>query len=532
MIETRLDKFKYLALGGVLTGLTLVFTRFGFLQWLTLVPVGLFLFSEADKDAYRARYIYGYGFFFFFCYYAICFHWFLYLFPLDFISGMTPLAALAVCLAGCVGLSALQAAFGGLAFVVIRLCFRSRLLSERRALRPLCVSAVWAVYEWTQTLGWWGVPWARLPIGQSEYIVGLQTASLFGPYFITFVIVLVNMCLAYVIAEKKTKRLMVCISAAALIFQYGVGTALYLIPTDGEETLTVAAVQGNIPSDEKWTSASRYKTVEVYERLTLLAGEKGADIVVWPETALPYTVTPDNGFGEWCEDVAVRSETTVLVGAYTDNEDGDQYNSIIAVMSNGETHPTVYQKRRLVPFGEFVPLKGLISAVIPPLADLVMSDGDILFGEGARVIALEEGNIGCLICFDSIYEDLTRQSVLEGAELICLSTNDSWFTDSAALRMHNAQAQLRAIESGRWVVRAANTGISSIIDSKGNVLRESAALEEDMLIDDVRLNSRLTLYMLTGNALVYGFIAVIAFLIVVDAFKHKRIFDKILRFFK
>ena len=128
MAETRHKRFLLLALGGILTGLTLIFPKAGFAEWLTLVPVGIFLLSEADAPHTRLRGTYGYGFFFFMCYYIVVFHWFIYLYPLDFISGMTPLSAMAVVLAGSVGLSALQATGGGLMFIAVRLLLRTGFL--------------------------------------------------------------------------------------------------------------------------------------------------------------------------------------------------------------------------------------------------------------------------------------------------------------------------------------------------------------------------------------------------------------------
>ncbi len=509
MAETRHKRFLLLALGGILTGLTLIFPKAGFAEWLTLVPVGIFLLSEADAPHTRLRGTYGYGFFFFMCYYIVVFHWFIYLYPLDFISGMTPLSAMAVVLAGSIGLSALQATGGGLMFVAVRLLLRTDTLTRHKALRPFCVAGVWAVYEWTQTFGWWGVPWGRLPLGQSQYIVGLQTASLLGSYFVTFLIVAVNLCAAYAVLYRSSIRLMAVCASAILVFNYGVGTALYFADTDGEEQIKVAAVQGNIDSNEKWTAESKRRTLEVYEEYTLKAAQEGAELVVWPETALPYTVTEDNGFGEYCSSLARRAGVTLLVGAFTEDQDG-QYNSVICVTPDGSFHETVYSKQRLVPFGEFVPMRGLVTFLIPPLAELSMLAEDVLAGDGANVIAHDNANIGCLICFDSIYEELTRSSVLGGAELICLSTNDSWFSDSAALYMHNAQAQLRAIESGRYVVRAANTGISTVIDAKGRVLAELEPLVDGMAVETVSLNTHSTVYSLVGNAFIYALIIAFA----------------------
>ena len=503
------DKFwkraLLLMLGGVLSALTLVFPKAGFAEWITLVPVGIFLLSEADSDQRRLRSMYGWGFFFFMCYYLVVFHWFVNLYPLEFIDGVTPAAALAVVLAGCVGLSALQAFFGGFMFVTVRLLFRTRLLTQRKILRPIAVAALWAIYEWSQNIGWWGVPWGRLPIGQSGHAIGLQTASLFGSYFITAAIVAVNMCVAYALLNRPSLKAMSVTVASILLFQYGVGAALYFIPVDSEQTVRVAAIQGNVSTSEKWGAESRRRTYAVYSEYTAKAAEQGAQIVVWPETAFPYTLTPDNDVGEFCSELAARTGVTILVGAFTRGENGESYNSIVCVLPDGSFHQTVYSKIRLVPFGEFVPLKGLIQTLIPPLADLVMSTQEIDAGQGANVISLENANIGSLVCFDSIYDYLARESVREGASLLTISTNDSWFTDSAALYMHNAQAQMRAVENGRYVIRAANTGISTAISSKGEVLDSLPPLVEGMVVCDVSVNTHRTLYSLTGNLVLWLF---------------------------
>ena len=510
-----------LVISGVLTGFTLVFPQVGFLEWLTIVPAAIFVLSRIDADEYRARKIYGYGLLFFLSLYVVVFHWFVNMYPLDFIDGMTPLAAIAVVLSGCIGLSLFQAVFGGLAFLLLRVLFRTRALRSHRILRPFAAAAVWAVYEWTQTLGWWGVPWARLPIGQSEYIVGLQTASLLGPYIITFAIVLVNFCVAYVLLEGKGLKAMSVTVAATLIFQYGVGTVLYLLPQDGTETVRIAAVQGNISSNEKWDESGdqENRTLRVYAEHTLEAAKNGADIVIWPETALPYSVTESNFYGRYCSAVAKEGGVTVLAGVLKDN---GSRNAIVCVHADGSFHDTVYYKQRLVPFGEFVPFKEVFELIIPPLADLVMTSGDMIAGEGSEVMELDGVKVGCLICFDSIYEGLARQSVRDGANIICLSTNDSWFTDSRALYMHNAQAQLRAIENGRYVVRAANTGISTVISSKGEVLRELEPLVDGIVEYDVPVNTHRTLYSVIGNAFIVLLVAIFVLLILWDVVMSKK----------
>ena len=243
-------------------------------------------------------------------------------------------------------------------------------------------------------------------------------------------------------------------------------------------------------------------------------------MVVWPETAFPYNVTKRNSLGKFVSSLAKDTETTILVGGFSEADMGD-YNAILCFLPDGTLSETVYAKRRLVPFGEFVPFRPVIEAVIPPLADLVLSGGLIAEGEDPNVFFLEEGGVGSLICFDSIYEDLTRESVLAGAEVIALSTNDSWFTDSAALSMHNAQAQLRAIESGRYVARSANTGISTVISDRGEVLASLDPLVDGVLVEEIELREEHTLYTYIGNFFVYLAAIALGFLVAEELW-HKR----------
>jgi len=528
--DKKYKRFLLLGISAILTGITLVFPKVGFLEWITLIPAALFLLLEAANPERKLRSLYGYGLFFFMLFYAVNFHWFIALYPLDFIDGMTPAAALAVVFAGCVGLSFLQALFGGFLFVLLGTLFRTRAVREHKFLAPILLATTWSVYEWTQTLGWWGVPWARLPLGQSEYLVGLQTASLFGSYFISFSLVFVNSLAAFALINRKNIsciRFSAICAAAVLIFQYGAGAALYFAKPDEEKirTVKVAAIQGNISSKEKWSFGSLAKTMDIYEEYTVLAAEQGAKIVVWPETVIPHTITEKSDTYKQVSSIADENDIVVLVGAFSpsETEDGD-YNSIFCFLPDGSVHEEIYAKRRLVPFGEFVPMRTLITKIIPPLAELVLSDDDVISGEGAAIMDTKYGNIGSLICFDSIYEELTRDSVISGAQVICLSTNDSWFGDSAAVYMHNAQAQIRAIENGRCIVRSANTGISTVIDSKGNIKEELEPLVDGFVVSEVTLESDLTLYTVIGNSFIYLSILAYAYFIaleIIDRIKNK-----------
>jgi apolipoprotein N-acyltransferase len=149
-----------------------------------------------------------------------------------------------------------------------------------------------------------------------------------------------------------------------------------------------------------------------------------------------------------------------------------------------------------------MPMGNVLRTLLPFLEDINLTSQELTPGSSSAIFDSKVGNIGSLICFDSIYEDLALQSVRDGAELLAISTNDSWFQDSAAVYQHNAHAQLRAIETGRYVVRAANSGISSIITDRGEVLCSIDPLVKGYAVDEVKLTDHMTLYANVGNIIV------------------------------
>ncbi|MFY9381786.1 MAG: apolipoprotein N-acyltransferase, partial [Eubacteriales bacterium] len=176
---------------------------------------------------------------------------------------------------------------------------------------------------------------------------------------------------------------------------------------------------------------------------------------------------------------------------------------------DGIIKDNIYYKRHLVPFGEYVPLQKFIETVIPPLANLVMTRDPVLPGTNSAVHITPYGKIGSLICFDSIYENLSADSVRDGAEIIAISTNDSWFDGTVALRQHVAQAVLRAIETDRYILRSANTGISCVISPSGDILSATENGERAYFVLDVAPRNTETLYTKTGNIIIIASAAAI-----------------------
>ena len=507
-----LRTWLYLPLGA-LAALPTVFSVLSPLAFFSFLPALYLLFSELMDvgEGVRMRHFYRVGLAFSMGYFMLAFHWFTYLYPLDFVGGMTPPVALLIVVLACVGLPLLQSLGFALLFLGMGYAARTRACEKHKAiLLPLLFAAGWTVYAFTQTLTWAGVPWgAQLALSQTSRVF-LSSASFFGSYFVTFIIAAVNGFFAMAVLclvrrdGKGTKRFAL-LASAVFLFNVLLGTVSYCLPLKTGDTIKVAVLQGNFASSEKWDEDT--DAIGKYRELARAAAEEGATLMVWPETAITLSFREGSIARIRVSQIAKETGAYQLVGAFHHSEkDGVIYrnNSMFLVHPDGSVSENIYHKRHLVPFGEYVPMEALIRAIFPPLANLEMlQDGSsIVPGTDAAVFDEGLGKIGALVCFDTIYESLARDSVAAGAELIAIGTNDSWFFDSAAVHMHNRQAILRAIENRRFVLRAANTGVSSIISPTGEELAHIDPLVEGYATAEVSFVSTRTLYSYIGDTFV------------------------------
>ena len=510
-------KWRWLILsaGGILFALTVIFPRIGALEWIALVPALMVFLGVAADPTVKYRRLYGLGLVFFWPFYAVNFHWFFYMYPLDF-AGMTRGASAVVVLVACLGLSLFQALGAALLIPLMGVATRGKWLSRQPFLHPLLFACLWTALEWWQAhSGWSGVPWARLAIGQAEVVVNLQSAAVFGSYFITFLIVAVNGLLAFLLLNPSKRILCAALAGGLFLGNLGFGLIRMATVQDEGTSVKVAAIQGNKGSLENWSAGTMDEVMEVYGELSRKAAAEGADLIVWSETCIPANIDREAWVREYVTELSRECGVPILCGLFTRVAEGSEadYNSIVAALPDGTIHNTVYHKRNPVPFGEFVPLRGLVMTLIPPLAEINTLAADIPAGEDSVVFDLEVGQVGSLICFDSIYERNAMDSIRNGAQILAVSTNDSWFTDSRGVWMHHAQSQLRAIETGRWVVRSANTDVSSVINDKGEVLDSLAPLKTGYVLEEAYLSDRVTVYSVIGNAFAYACIALCAAMI-------------------
>ena len=482
--------FLYLTISGIFTGLCMTFsTAVGaVLEWVSLVPASLVLYSACKKRVALKQSYWG-TFWLIYSQHVIVYHWFISFYPLDF-TGISKPAAAGVVIIAIFGLSFLAALFSSFLGVIVVSLSGLKMVKRFPMLLPFLAASGYVLNEWVRTQFWFGVPWSRLSLGQLTNGIpyAVLSSSVFGTYFVTFLVALVSFLVGQAIYFGKLKARIIIAVALMLANLLG-GIVIANVPSEEKASVKIAAIQGNINSRDKWegskTAVNIFKT---YYNLSVEAAEDGAQLIIWPETSLP-----DNYFIPYLQEFCKEYEVNLLFGTFHFNEYDEPSNALYLISPDGEINDNIYQKQHLVPFGEYVPMRNLIMTVFPPLGQIAMLEYDLLPGNDSNLFCIDvdgvEINIGGLICFDSIYEELAYDSAADGADIICVSTNDSWFEDSRAVYMHCAQSRLRAIENSRSIVRAANTGISTVITERGEVLETLEPLVRGYIISEVSLSN-------------------------------------------
>lgn len=447
---------------------------------------------------------------FFFAFYFFVYSWFVNLYPMDF-AGFDEIESVFVIAAAVILIplvhSIIMTCFVFVAYIASRQVKNS-------IFRAVTVSCGYVIGEYAQSLGTFAFPWARLFVGQTAFPELLQSASLFGSYFVTFVIVLVNALLAFwlINSGKGKKKSALCLIVALSVFAFNLGFGIVRVHvTDFSDCRRISALvlQGNIPSGEKWSGEVDEKEVYLdlanWAKDVKMSDEKDVDIAVMPETAFPVTLYPDDGYLTRYEktliDISSVLDTELFAGAFSENE-GKSFNSIFAISPDGSfTQP--YNKYNIVPFGEFVPYRSFLERAFPVFSEMNMFSSDISRGESFEPINTGAGRAACLVCFDSIFPKTARLQIKNGGQFIVIATNDSWYKTSAAIYQHADHAIMRAIENNVPVIRSANTGISRIIDCRGRVVEQTLVNKETAIIGEVYLPERMTLYTCIGDVFIF-----------------------------
>ena len=335
--------------------------------------------------------------------------------------------------------------------------------------------AAWVLSEWVR--GWFltGFTWVQLGYSQLGWpLAGL--APILGVYGVSWAVAISAGLLVMAIRAGAGRRILYIGILAAL---WGLSWAMGLITwTQAAGPATkVALIQGNVPQHLKWLPSQRQPTLERYVAMTRRHWD--AALVIWPETAVPAYYHQAAEFLAELGQEAYRHDSELLVGIPVKETGGSRYfNSVVAV---GEQEGA-YHKRHLVPFGEYIPLKGLLGPVLD-LMRVPMSD----FSAGSNDQSLLQAaghRIGVSICYEDAFGEEVIEALPEATLLVNVS-NDAWFGESIAPHQHLQIARMRALETGRYLLRATNTGISAIIGPAGELLAKAPQFKAHVLSGQV-----------------------------------------------
>jgi apolipoprotein N-acyltransferase len=365
-------------------------------------------------------------------------------------------------------------------FISVVVAFRFLAKNCPAFLMLFLVPSLWVGLDWLRSFLFSGFPWMDLGYNLWNFPKFIQIADLVGHHGLTFLIVLINILFVFlVVQETQTKeKLILCVPVLLILG----GAAMYSLITWKNEqkgiqlarTTHIGVVQGNIDQSRKWLAEEQRKTVLNYLGQTdFLYQESQVDLFVWPETALPFYPT-NNTLTTVIRTFMAKKNGALLTGSpwyeikNLEKREIEYYNSGLLFQSDGNFGQRYY-KSHLVPFGEYVPMKKFLFFLAP----LVEAVGDFSHGKIEKPIEHGEIRAGVLICFESIFPQLAREWVNQGANVLINLTNDAWYGKSSAPYQSFAMSVFRAVETRRSLVRSANTGISGFVDPLGRVLKSS-----------------------------------------------------------
>ncbi len=381
----------------------------------------------------------------------------------------------------------------------------NRYLPNKPVLRLiLFYPASWVVFEWLQGYLFTGFAWMQLGYTQIDLPLS-GFAPIFGSHAVSGFVAISAGALVLLIQQsvKQSKQLKPKYSlsvtlpaiflSVALLWLAGAGLKTVSWTEKAGDAIKVSVVQGNIAQKDKWKPQMKQLTLDRYRELTL--AQQDIDLFVWPETAIPaylHRVTP---YIQQLRHEMKQRDADLLLGIFVKNDENRVLNSTLNI------HGDIYHKRHLVPLGEYVPFRFLME-FFNRFVDIPMSDIDSGADEQALLVAAGVP-LGITICFEEAFARNVIRDLPEAKLLINMS-NDAWFEDSHQPHQHHAIARMRALETGRYMIRATNTGITSLIGPHGEVIKQLPQFEIAVLNGEVQPLSGATPFVRLGDWLIVG----------------------------
>ncbi|KAB2878040.1 apolipoprotein N-acyltransferase [bacterium] len=482
----------------------------GFFSYFVLIPFFFILEKDLFKSGFRTGYLLG------------LFSIGSFIYWMNWNSGATQIQATGMYLGTITYLSLLWGIFG---FVQNFVC--QKFGTKGFVFAPF----LWTSLEYLQSMGELGFTWHLFPTTQTYYTPLIQYIEFTGINGITFWVVLINVIIYFIIKKVRSNDVSIPWSMHRLVM---VLLLLFFIPLfygfivlnsqkySGGKRIQAAIIQPNIEPNRKWLEKD-FAYAEIM-RLTHEAKEKNADVILWPETAIPTRLRVDKTKFDDIRSELRRQWTTLITGIpdrkTTMNVDGKPrshyYNSIYMIRPDRSGFVS-YDKTHLVPFGEFVP------SFLFFMKEMAMDVGipDYYAGDSISVFTLPLFNdtlqadsvkVLAVVCLESIFPQLVREGVQKGARILAIVTNDAWYDGTYAPIQHSQIAVLRAIENRLSVLRCANSGVSAIIDPYGNVLAQTQNGTQEILAGSVSIQPQETFFTCNGNVFSI-FISILTFIL-------------------
>ncbi|MFC1646091.1 apolipoprotein N-acyltransferase [Candidatus Omnitrophota bacterium] len=422
-----------------------------YLAWVGFVPLLFAIEDKTKRQAFWLSYLSGFAFF---------------ISTLYWLVHVTLTGLIILCL-----YLAFYFAFFGYFFVGFKKRF-----SDLNFLIVIFLSSVWVILEYIRGHLFSGFPWAIL--GYSQYLNRglIQVVDIIGSFGLSFLIIFVNFYIFRIIkliSKKEFKPAVRILSILLLVFVviYGYGSySINKYSAISKAALKVSLIQGNIPQENKWVNIFRTRIKQTYFDLTRESSRDDSDLIIWPETAYPdYISDRDRAAISPLVELAREAQKPILFGAVLE-EKNKYFNSAILIPLDLSQF-IFYKKIHLVPFGEYLPFRLYLPFLekIVPIEDFDAGREFVVFTTKNK--KREPVSFGVVICFEDTIFRLARQFRLNGADFLVNITNDAWFKKTSSPYQHLQASVFRAVENRIYVLRAANTGITCIIDNCGRVIK-------------------------------------------------------------
>jgi len=380
--------------------------------------------------------------------------------------------------------------------------------------RWLLVPLAWCAVEYVRTYLFTGFPWNLIAASIVDYTPLIQFDRVAGPYAMAVLILLPSITIAWWITQRAPamKRYIVAALVIVICFVWwatGLVAAKLIAAPDGTPPAKAAMLQPNISQEMRWDDAN---LLLIFRRMTAMTDEairNGAKVIVWPESTVPLSYAMTDFYRQAIEESSRNSGVDIILGSVA--EDAAQPEKLwnAAFLISGGRTIGHYDKIRLVPFGEYVPLRKMLFFA----RKLVHAVGTFEFGTRDTPLA-GLFRYGPAICYEIVYPQIPRTQVVHGADVLVTITNDAWYDGTSAPRQHLNQARLRAIEDDRFLLRAGTTGISAFVDPTGRILAELPMGRQGIIYAEFHPRTTETPYVRLGDWFAWFAIAAVIIAIV------------------